>query len=71
MLAIAIRHALDVAHEVDRTLHVPQPFARGQAEHPADERAVDARRALEEEFNGAKQQPNPAATSDPMRPRVG
>ena len=37
MLAIAIRHSPDVTYEVDGALHVPQPFARCQAEHPADE----------------------------------
>ena len=46
MLAIAIRYALDVAHEVYRALHVLQPFARCQAKHPADERAVDARSVI-------------------------
>src|SRR5450631_1620813 len=43
ILAIAIRHSPYVAHEVDGALHVPQPFARRQAEHPADQRPVDAR----------------------------
>ena len=37
MLAIAIRHSPDVTYEVDGALHVPQPFARCQAEHPANE----------------------------------
>jgi hypothetical protein len=43
MLAIAIRHSPDVPREVDRGLHVLQPLARCQAEHPADEGPVDPR----------------------------
>ena len=43
ILAIAIRHSPNVAHEVDGALYVTQPFARRQAEHPTDEGPVDSR----------------------------
>jgi len=43
MLAIAIRHSPDVAHEVDGALHVSESFAGCQAEHPTDEGPVDSR----------------------------
>ena len=46
ILAIAIRHAPDVAHEVDCTLDVTQSFARRQVDHPADEGAIDTRRIV-------------------------
>jgi len=43
MLAIAIRHSPDVAHEVDGALYVSESFAGCQAEHPTDEGPVDSR----------------------------
>jgi len=42
MSAIAIRHALGLAYEVDRALHVTEALGGGQAEHPANERTIDA-----------------------------